>query len=91
MMIFQGDIIGGLNAMWGGVKQLIMAPINFVVDTVKGIFGGLFDMVMAPFRALGAAIGYIFGPQSALGGVIGWFSETLGGIWETITAPFTND
>ena len=51
-MIFEGDIMGGLNAMWDGVKTLIMAPINFVVDTVKGIFGGLFDIVMAPFRAL---------------------------------------
>ena len=89
-MIFEGDIMGGLNAMWDGVKTLIMAPINFVVDTVKGIFGGLFDIVMAPFNALLGAIGFIFGPQSALGGVVEWFSATLGGIWETVTAPFTN-
>jgi len=89
-MIFQGDILGGFNSMFSGIKTLIMAPINFVVDTVKGIFGGIFDMLMAPFNALLGAIGFIFGPQSALGGVVEWFSETLGGIWETITAPFTN-
>ena len=90
MMIFSGDIVGGFKAIWDGIKTLIMWPINFVVDTVKGIFGGVFDILMAPFNALKGAIGYIFGPQSALGGVIGWLSETLGGIWETITAPFTN-
>lgn len=89
-MIFEGDILGGFNSMFSGIKTLIMAPINFVVDTVKGIFGGIFDFLMAPFNALFGAIGFIFGPQSALGGVVEWFSETLGGIWETITAPFTN-
>ena len=89
-MIFQGDILGGFNSMFSGIKTLIMAPINFVIDTVKGIFGGIFDMIMAPFNALFGAIGFIFGPQSALGGVVEWFSETLGSIWETITAPFDN-
>ena len=90
MMIFSGDITGGFQAIFDGVKSLIMAPINFVIDTVKSIFGGLFSILMAPFNALKGAIGFIFGPQSALGGVFSWLSETLGGLWETITAPFTS-
>ena len=58
-MIFQGDILGGFNSMFSGIKTLIMAPINFVIDTVKGIFGGIFDMIMAPFNALFGAIGFL--------------------------------
>jgi hypothetical protein len=34
-MIFSGDIIGGFKAIWDGIKNLIMVPINFVVDTVN--------------------------------------------------------
>jgi hypothetical protein len=67
-----------------------MAPITLVKDTIMNIFGTLFNILMAPFNAFKDAIGYIFGPQSALGGVVEWLSETLGSIWETITAPFTN-
>jgi len=87
-MIFSGDIVGGFKAIWDGIKNLIMVPINFVVDTVKGIFGGVFDILMAPFNALKGAIGYIFGPQSALGGVYTFLADMFSGLFDLITLPF---
>src|SRR5210317_394104 len=88
MMIFSGDISGGFQAIWDGIKNLIMVPINFVIDTVKGIFGGVFDILMAPFNALKGAIGYIFGPQSALGGVYTFLADMFSGLFDLITLPF---
>jgi len=88
MMIFSGDIIGGLGAIWDGIKNLIMAPINLVKDTIMNIFGTLFNILMAPFNAFKDAIGYIFGPQSALGGVYTFLADMFSGLFDLITLPF---
>ena len=52
------------------------------------IFGTLFNILMAPFNALKGAIGYIFGPQSALGGVYTFLADMFSGLFDLITLPF---
>ena len=87
-MIFSGDILGGFNLLWSSIHDLIMAPINFIVDSVRVIFSELDTMIMGVFDNFKLALDHIFGPTSNLSGLAAWITSTLGTLWDAIKAPF---
>ena len=88
-MIFSGDIMGGLQMIFDGVMTSIVGVIDGVVVFVTELFGGFFDILLSPFRAIYNTLGDLFfNETSHVARIVAWISETFGGFFELITRPF---
>ena len=88
-MIFSGDIMGGLQMIFDGVITSIVGVIDGVVVFVTELFGGFFDILLSPFKAIYDTLGDLFfNPTSHVASIVAWIGETFGGFFDFITKPF---
>ena len=89
-------LVESLRKMFSFVVDLFVVPIGMVMSMVGDIFGGLFDIFMAPIKAFGTAIMSVFDAVDDIfggimmifqGDIIGGLNAMWGGVKQLIMAP----
>lgn len=89
IMIFNGDLKGGIEKIMQGIWKIIQGVVLLVWDIVKNVVGNVWDSVKNLAQQVSQRVGQLWADlKTALGNGITWILQKVGNLWQKIINGF---